>query len=56
MLFRSPQPSSEHVKALQAAAPILLDEGLVKPGTDLARVVADLVDTQFARGLVARAA
>jgi len=51
-----PQPSSEHVKALQAAAPILLDEGLVKPGTDLARVVADLVDTQFARGLVARAA
>jgi len=52
----SPQPSSEHVKALQAAAPILLDEGLVKPGTDLARVVTDLVDTQFARGLVARAA
>ena len=51
-----PQPSSEHVKALQAAAPILLDEGLVKPGTDLARVVTDLVDTQFARGLVARAA
>ncbi len=52
----NPQPSSEHVKALQAAAPILLDEGLVKPGTDLARVVTDLVDTQFARGLVARAA
>ena len=51
-----PQPSSEHVKALQAAAPILLDEGLVKPGTDLARVVTDLVDTQFARGLVARGA
>jgi sulfonate transport system substrate-binding protein len=52
----NPQPSSEHVKALQAAAPILLDEGLVKPGTDLARVVTDLVDTQFARGRVARAA
>ena len=52
----NPQPSSEHVKALQAAASILLDEGLVKPGTDLARVVTDLVDTQFARGLVARAA
>jgi len=53
----NPQPSSEHVKALQAAAPILLDEGLVKPGTDLARVVTDLVDTQFARGLLsARAA
>jgi sulfonate transport system substrate-binding protein len=52
----NPQPSSEHVKALQAAAPILLDEGLVKPGTDLARVVTDLVDTQFARGLLTRAA
>jgi sulfonate transport system substrate-binding protein len=52
----NPQPSSEHVKALQAAAPILLDEGLVKPGTDLPRVVSGLVDTQFARGLVARAA
>lgn len=52
----NPQPSAEHVKALQAAAPILLDEGLVKPGTDLARVVTDLVDTQFARGLLARAA
>jgi sulfonate transport system substrate-binding protein len=52
----NPQPSSEHVKALQAAAPILLDEGLVKPGTDLARVVTELVDTQFARGLLARAA
>jgi len=50
----NPQPSSEHVKALQAAAPILLDEGLVRPGTELARVVADLVDTRFARGLVAR--
>ena len=52
----SPQPSAEHVKALQAAAPILRDEGLVKPGIDLARVVTELVDTQFARGLVARAA
>ena len=48
------QPSPEHIKALQAAAPILLDEGLVKPGTDLLRTVTDLVDTQFARGLVAQ--
>ena len=48
----NPQPSSEHVKALQAAAPILVEEQLVKPGTDLNRVIADLVDTQFARGLV----
>lgn len=52
----NPQPSTEHVKALQAAAPILLEEQLVKPGTDLNRVIAELVDTQFARGLVGSAA
>ena len=47
----SPQPTSEHVNALKAAAPILVDEQLVKPGTDLGRAITDLVDTQFARGL-----
>jgi sulfonate transport system substrate-binding protein len=51
----NPQPGSEHVKALQAASPILIDEALVKPGTDLNKVVTDLVDTQFARGLVGKA-
>ncbi|MDB5757093.1 MAG: transporter substrate-binding protein [Burkholderia sp.] len=53
--FSDPQPSPAHVKALQSAAPILLDEGLVKPGTDLNRVIADLVDTRFAQPLLARA-
>lgn len=48
----NPQPSVEHVDALRAAAPILLDEQLVKPGTDLPRTVTALVDTQFARGLL----
>ncbi len=52
----NPQPSSEHVKALQAAAPILVDEQLVKPGVDLGKVISELVDTQFARGLVRNAA
>ncbi len=47
----NPQPSAEHVKALQGAAPILLDEQLVKPGTDLDKVITELVDTRFARGL-----
>ena len=47
-----PQPSSEHVKALQAAAPILLAEQLVKPGTDLNKTVLELVDTRFAAGLL----
>ena len=53
--FSNPQPSNEHVKALQHAAPILLSEGLVKPGTDLAATIADLVDTRFANRLIARA-
>ncbi len=47
-----PQPSLEHIKALQAAAPILLAEQLVKPGTDLDKTVLDLVDTRFAAGLL----
>ena len=51
----NPQPSAEHVKALQSAAPILLAEGLVKPGTDLNRTVAGLVDTRFAAALTAHA-
>lgn len=51
----NPIPSAEHVKALQAASPILLDEALVKPGTDLDRVVKELVDVEFARNLLARA-
>lgn len=53
--FSQPQPSAEHVKALQAASPILLDEQLVKPGTDLDRTVLDLVDTRFAASLITRA-
>jgi sulfonate transport system substrate-binding protein len=53
--FSNPQPSSEHVKALQAAAPILLKERLVKPGTDLDGVIAGLVDTRFALALTSTA-
>ncbi len=37
-------PSQTHRAALKAAAPILLDEGLVKPGTDVARVIDELFD------------
>ncbi|HEX8611381.1 MAG TPA: aliphatic sulfonate ABC transporter substrate-binding protein [Telluria sp.] len=52
--FSNPQPSAEHVRALQLAAPILRDEALVKPGTDLDKVIADLVDTRFAQAFVKR--
>ncbi len=48
----NPQPSSEHVQALQAASPILLNEGLVKAGTNLNKVVTDLVDTRFAQSVI----
>ncbi|MCY4754116.1 aliphatic sulfonate ABC transporter substrate-binding protein [Pelomonas aquatica] len=47
-----PLPSQEHVKALQAAAPILLDEALVKPGSDVRGAIDALVDTRFAAGLI----
>lgn len=53
--FSNPQPSAEHLRALQLAAPILHEEALVKPGTDLNRAIAGLVDTGFSRPLVARA-
>lgn len=47
----NPQPSQEHIAALQGAAPLLLSEALVRPGTALNQVVTDLVDTQFARSV-----
>lgn len=53
--FSNPQPSAEHLKALQVAAPILRDEGLVKPDADIARAIAGLVDTRFARPYISRA-
>lgn len=53
--FSNPQPSNEHLKALQLAAPILREEALVKPGTDLNAAIAGLIDTRFAQQLIARA-
>lgn len=53
--FSNPQPSNEHLKALRLAAPILRDEALVKPGTDLDAAIAGLIDTRFAQQLIARA-
>jgi sulfonate transport system substrate-binding protein len=53
--FSNPQPSAEHLRALQLAAPILREEALVKPGTDIDKAIAGLVDTNFSRSLLARA-
>lgn len=44
----NPRPSQEHIKALEAAAPILIDEALVKPDADLNKAIASLVNTEFA--------
>jgi sulfonate transport system substrate-binding protein len=52
--FSHPLPSSEHIKALQVAAPILQQESLVRSGIDLNKTIADLVDTRFAQSLIAR--
>lgn len=49
--FSNAQPGPEHLRALQLAAPILRDEALVRPGTDLDKAIAGLVDTSFARQL-----
>jgi sulfonate transport system substrate-binding protein len=46
--FTSPVPGAEHVQALKAAAPILVDEELVKKGTDVNKVIDDLVVSKFA--------
>ncbi len=40
-----------HREALQAAAPILLQEDLVKKGTDLNKVINDLIDPSFVQSL-----
>jgi sulfonate transport system substrate-binding protein len=52
--FSQPLPGAEHLAALRAAAPILRDENLVRPGTDLNAAIAALVDTRFAQPLIAR--
>ncbi|UFQ95848.1 aliphatic sulfonate ABC transporter substrate-binding protein [Pseudomonas wenzhouensis] len=52
--FSNPQPGAEHIKALKAAAPILLDEQLVRPGTDVAQVVDQLIQPQLAAQVIGR--
>ncbi|WP_290901295.1 aliphatic sulfonate ABC transporter substrate-binding protein [Aquabacterium sp.] len=52
--FTQPQPGTQHIQALQAASPILLNEGLVRPGTNVQKVITDLVDTQFAQSVIRR--
>ena len=50
--FSNSQPGAEHIAALKAAAPILLDEQLVRPGTDVAKVVEQLISPQLAASVI----
>ncbi|MBW9333724.1 aliphatic sulfonate ABC transporter substrate-binding protein [Herbaspirillum sp. RU 5E] len=50
--FSHPQIGREHIEALRAASPILLEEDLVKSGTDLPRTINALIDPSYAQGVV----
>jgi sulfonate transport system substrate-binding protein len=50
--FSQPVPGRFHLDSLYATIPILLDEELVKRGTDLRKLVGELVDDRFARAAV----
>jgi sulfonate transport system substrate-binding protein len=53
--FSHPQPGLQQIEALKAAAPILVQEQLVRPGTDLNQVIDALVDVKFAQPVIASA-
>jgi sulfonate transport system substrate-binding protein len=50
--FSTPVPGAQHVEALKAAAPILVEEDLVRKGTDVAAVIDALVEPAHARAVV----
>jgi sulfonate transport system substrate-binding protein len=50
--FSSPLPGAEQARALKAAAPILLEEELVRKGTDVDQVVDQLIEPGFARAVL----
>lgn len=50
--FNNPVPGAEHLKALKAAGPLLVEEDLVKKGVDVDKVVDALVDSSFAKSVI----
>lgn len=50
--FSNPQPGAEHVAALKAAAPILVEEQLVRPGTDVLKAVEQLISPELAAAVI----
>jgi sulfonate transport system substrate-binding protein len=51
--FSQPLPGEEHINALKAAAPILLEEQLVRPGTDVLATVEQLISPDLAASVIA---
>src|ERR1700751_1349667 len=51
--FSHPQPGAQQIAARKAAAPILVDEQLVKSGTDLNQVIDALIDSKIAQPVIA---
>lgn len=51
--FSNPRIGREHHDALRAAAPILVEEELVRKGTDVSRVVTELIEPTFAAAVLA---
>jgi sulfonate transport system substrate-binding protein len=51
--FSKPVPEKFHLDALYATAPILLDEEIVKKGTDLNKYIGELVDDRFVKTVLA---
>ncbi|HSC85008.1 MAG TPA: aliphatic sulfonate ABC transporter substrate-binding protein, partial [Pseudomonas sp.] len=52
--FSNSLPGAEHIAALKAAAPILLEEQLVRPGTDVTATVDQLIAPQLAANVIGR--
>lgn len=50
--FTKPVPDEFHLASLRETIPILIDEEIVRRGTDLQRTLADLVDDSFAKAAV----
>jgi sulfonate transport system substrate-binding protein len=50
--FSNPIPGDVHLKALTEASKVLVDEELIKKGTDINKVITELVDGSFAQAVV----
>jgi sulfonate transport system substrate-binding protein len=50
--FKNPVPGAIHVKALLDSSKVLVDEDLIKKGTDVDKAIRDLVDGSYAAAVV----